>query len=156
MKKEINLNLGCGFDILEGYENYDKYPVNKKVKYLDLEVLPLDIFTNKYANKIRIHNVFEHLKLSIRMDLMKEFHRILKNDGALDIVMPLFMQRIFHQSYFHTKSYFNPFIKENIVSVSGDVEGKYFVLLDFKYIFKSFNKCFPFVKINCRWILKKN
>ena len=40
MKK---INLGCGDKILEGYENYDNYPINDSVKYLGLNDLPLNL-----------------------------------------------------------------------------------------------------------------
>ena len=62
---ELNckLNLGCGKDIRKGWENYDLYPLDKIVKKIDLNKLPLP-FENNYADYILLSHTFEHLDVN--------------------------------------------------------------------------------------------
>ena len=74
----IKLNLGCGKDIKQGWENFDMFPVNDSVKYIDLTKLPLP-FPNSYADEILLSHILEHLVY--RTEFMIEISRILKPGG---------------------------------------------------------------------------
>ena len=75
--KTRQLNLGCGETILDGYENYDLYPCDGRVRKLDLNKLPLS-FEDNSVDFILLSHVFEHLDVN-HYDFMKEIHRILKH-----------------------------------------------------------------------------
>lgn len=94
---KIKLNLGCGTKILDGWENYDKFPVNDKVKFINLEDLPLS-FEDNYVNEILLDNVIEHLFVNL-FDFIMEIWRILKPDGIVTIVVPGFRNVIGHVRY---------------------------------------------------------
>jgi ubiquinone/menaquinone biosynthesis C-methylase UbiE len=99
-------NFGCGVKIFEGFENFDKYPINNKVKYLDLNVLPLP-FKDNYWDFILMDNVFEHLTVC-KMSLMKELFRILKENRILKIIVPCNMDIVTHEKGYFPKKYFSP------------------------------------------------
>ncbi len=99
------LNLGCGNDVRPGWENFDKYPVNDKVKFIDLSVLPFP-FPDGYADFILLHHVFEHLSVN-RFELMKELSRILKPGGEVRIVVPILKPNVEHEKLFFTSNFFN-------------------------------------------------
>ncbi len=56
----MKLNLGCGEEVLDGWENYDLYSEDKRVKKLDLTKLPLP-FEDNSVDAIRLFHVLEHL-----------------------------------------------------------------------------------------------
>ena len=82
----MKLNLGCGKDVLYGYDNYDINPIDKRVRYIDLEErLP---FKDNYANEIRLLSVLEHI--NNRLQLIKECERVLCGNGRLLVRVPFF------------------------------------------------------------------
>lgn len=97
------LNLGCGHEVLEDWENYDLYSDNPQVKKLDLNILPLP-FENDSIDKIRINHVLEHLIIH-PYDMMKELHRILKPNGELYIGLPGYSHILTHMRGFHPICY---------------------------------------------------
>lgn len=100
------LNLGCGCEIIDGYENYDFFPVNDDVRFLDLNHLPLDL-PDDYADEIILDNVIEHLDVN-PMYLVQDLHRVLKKDGIIKIRLPAWSNYCNHKRFYHTKSYFDP------------------------------------------------
>lgn len=100
----MKLNLGCGKDVREGYENYDLYPIDKRVTKLDLNVLPLP-FEDNYADRILVSHTLEHLNVN-NLDFIIDCHRILKPDGILEIVLPVrdggleHIREVFDKDYF--------------------------------------------------------
>ena len=102
MKK---LNLGCGDKVLVGYDNFDLYPYNDKVKKIDLNNLPLP-FPDDYADEILLSHVFEHLSVN-RLDFMREISRICKMGGKVVINVPGNKNICEHEKVFFTLSYFN-------------------------------------------------
>ena len=99
MKK---INLGCGKDIKNGWENYDMFPMDERVKYVNLGNLPLP-FDDNYADEILLSHVLEHIQ--DRKMFMLEISRILKPDGICRIVLPSYSFSMDHKSYIHTKDY---------------------------------------------------
>ncbi len=102
MKK---LNLGCGYKVLDGYDNFDLFPCNDKVKKIDLNSLPLP-FPDDYADEILLSHVFEHLSVN-RLDFMREISRICKKGGKVIIHVPGNKNICEHEKTFFTLSYFN-------------------------------------------------
>lgn len=127
----MNLNLACGNDILYGYENYDKYPVNKRVKYIDLDILPLP-FNDNIADKILLKQALEHLKVN-HLDFMNEIYRILKPNGIIKIGLPVYSPFIYHITHNHPKGFFNPICE--VSSVSESYCNGYFKLISVEYKF---------------------
>jgi len=104
----VKLNLGCGNKILEGYENYDLYPVNDKVKKLDMNTLPYPL-PDDYADEIIASHILEHLYLPI-YEIMKELHRILKPNGKLIIALPIHSNIVEHRKCCFNVFYFNAIV----------------------------------------------
>ncbi|MGB7295227.1 MAG: methyltransferase domain-containing protein [Candidatus Aminicenantales bacterium] len=79
----MKLNLGCGTDHKEGYINVDISTHCNPDKVWDLRKrIPLK---GDSVSEIRAYNIVEHLEVK---DIMKEFYRVLKKGGLLDILCP--------------------------------------------------------------------
>ena len=100
------INLGCGFNILEGYENYDVDPANDKVIQIDLNKLPLP-FEDNSVDEILLFHVLEHLDIN-KFSFMTDIHRILKKGGAVRVKLPARAIGIDHTQGIHTKDYLAP------------------------------------------------
>jgi len=96
----VKLNLGCGKDIRDGWENYDMYPMDNRVKYINLHQLPLP-FSSDYADEVLLSHILEHLVY--RKEFMFEISRILKPGGICKVVLPCFAFSLDHKSVIHTK-----------------------------------------------------
>ena len=83
----VNLNLGCGLDIREGWINHDISKHNKHISVWDLNVTPWPWGDNT-IDVIDAISVFEHLKLTL-IETMNECWRILKPTGFIHIKYPL-------------------------------------------------------------------
>jgi len=79
----MKLNLGCGKDIREGYENIDLNSTNTKVKRLN--VMLLSEYFDKSIEEILAHSVLEHLSTSDLRPALKEWNRVLEVGGILVI-----------------------------------------------------------------------
>ncbi len=81
----MKLNLGCGRDIREGWVNIDREhgPGVDLVLDLDEGSLP---FADGTVDEIRAWAVFEHLWNW--EDLLLECHRVLRNGGRIEILVP--------------------------------------------------------------------
>lgn len=99
------INLGCGNDILKGFENYDLYPLNDNVKKIDLNKLPLPFESNS-IDEICLSQVLEHLTVH-PYDFINECYRILKHEGKMFIGVPSFSHSLQHIRGYHPKWYFD-------------------------------------------------
>lgn len=109
----VKVNLGCGKKVLVGYQNFDLYPINKKVKKIDLnnskdywyklENLDIDL--------INMDNVLEHLEIN-EVVLLNDLYLFLKKDGKLIIKVPNNSNQILHLKKGYDKNYFNPLVKK--------------------------------------------
>lgn len=99
------LNLGCGVKVLGGYENYDKYPIDARVKKLDLEHLPLP-FDDNSIDEILLSHIVEHLNVN-QTSFFAEIYRVLKHGGKLTVVFPIFANSYTHTRWRHCRTYFN-------------------------------------------------
>ena len=115
----VRVNLGCGINVYEGWDNYDKDPIDDRVRFIDLEKLPLP-FKDSSIDEIRMTNTFEHL-FGNQFLFMLEIHRVLKPGGFIFIRIPTWSNYVTHESYWHTRSYFDSLMT---VGRSGFMSGK--------------------------------
>jgi len=87
MKK---LNIGCGANILSGWENYDLYPFNGHVKFIDI-TNPLP-FEDDSVDFIHSEHVQEHISTQEGYNFFKEAKRILKKNGVIRTLTPSLVQ----------------------------------------------------------------
>jgi len=99
-------HFGCGTTILPYADNYDKYPCDDCVQYLDMDQLPYPIKSDTYDKTICRH-VLEHLN-SHPYDVMMELHRITKPGGEVVVELPIFGNLVSHRRHLHSRNYMNP------------------------------------------------
>ncbi len=101
--KILKLNLGCGYNKLDGYINVD---IDKKCKpdvITDLEKkLP---FKDSSVDEIIMFHVLEHLGQDTKtyLNIWKEFYRILKDQGVIKITVPHYQHENFHHDPTHVR-----------------------------------------------------
>ena len=85
----MNLNLGCGNKILEGYTNVDKYDYYNCDVVHDLETFPYPFEDNSVDNILLCH-VLEHIGQDpeIFNNILTELYRICKPEASIDIIVP--------------------------------------------------------------------
>jgi len=101
MKK---LNLGCGWDKKDGYDNFDEDD-------FDLNVFPYPIKDKTY-DFILFQNVIEHLDYPYKV--LKELHRILRKDGVIKITCSHHNDESAYASFQH-KHYFNEWVFKDFI-----------------------------------------
>ena len=83
MKK---LNIGCGDDVLDGWDNCDAYPTNKFV--IEADVLTLRGIKSNHYDLVSAHMVLEHVHVDLISTALHQISRVLKVGGAVNIVVP--------------------------------------------------------------------
>jgi len=81
------LNLGCGGICYEGFINIDRKPQPLSNLLADIKYLP---FKDKCADTIIAHHSFEHIPRQQVYDTLREWYRVLEDNGILDIECPDF------------------------------------------------------------------
>lgn len=84
IKPPIKLHIGCGSNILLGYINIDKY--NKRADVLT-DGIKLN-YKNNSINEILTSHMIEHVFLEDFIKMLKEWRRVLKDNGILIIRCP--------------------------------------------------------------------
>ena len=105
----MKLNLGSGNNPKEGFINIDRVKTDKVDLVFDLNDFPYP-FKDNSVDEIYCRHFLEHLN---DFDTaLREFHRILKKEGTLEIIVPDFSSaNAFvpeHKVFFNYNS-FNPF-----------------------------------------------
>ena len=99
----MKLNLGCGYNKLEGYINVD-YDIKCNPDIVaDLEgVLP---FEDSSVDEIVMFHVLEHLGQDTKtyLNIWREFYRILKDQGLIRICVPHWQHENFHHDPTHVR-----------------------------------------------------
>jgi len=114
---KTKLNLGCGIVKLKGYINCDISPEVKPDKIVDLEKkLP---FKTNSVDEIIVHHVIEHVNNII--PLLKEFHRICKKGGVIDIRVPHYA----NASAWSDLTHCHAFAYTSLDYVENNPQGKY-------------------------------
>lgn len=80
---KIKLNVGCGDTKYAGYINVDLYG-NPDV-IADMRTLP---YEDNFADRINAQHVLEHIPYVQFITALREWHRVLKPGGLLDIGIP--------------------------------------------------------------------
>ena len=81
-----NLHIGCGGNIIDGWLNSDFSPTSDKVLHLDAtSTFP---FENNTFDTIFSEHVIEHFTYFTGLAMLRECHRILKNNGTIRISTP--------------------------------------------------------------------
>lgn len=100
MKK---LNLGCGYDVKEGYINIDAKDGRGVDLVLDLNDCKLP-FDDNSVDEIYMAHILEHI--IDRYKFIMECYRVLKPKGIILIKLPVGSISLAHQSYFHRYDFF--------------------------------------------------
>jgi hypothetical protein len=85
----MKLNLGCGFNKLDGYTNVDQFPDCDPDVLWNLEETPWP-FEESSVDEIVAHHVLEHLgqETKVYFAIIKELYRITRHDGQVRITVP--------------------------------------------------------------------
>lgn len=82
----LKANLGCGFDIREGYLNVDLHDWHKPDLIAD--VTNLDMLPDGHFNEILAQDILEHLERHKTVPTLKEWARIMRPGGVIHIRVP--------------------------------------------------------------------
>lgn len=85
----LKLNLGCGFNKMNGFLNVDKFSECSPDLVVDLESFPWPFETNS-VSEIYMNHVLEHLgaNVDIFKGIMQELYRICRHDAIIQINVP--------------------------------------------------------------------
>lgn len=83
-RKGLRLNIGCGDDIREGWDNIDLYPSGPGVIKADARKIPY----YREADEILASHLLEHFWLQGAMDAILNWKQALKVGGKLHIIVP--------------------------------------------------------------------
>ena len=81
----MNLHLGCGRNIKEGYVNIDAYVDDPRVIKAEITDIP---YPKNSADEILAEHVFEHLGFAEEERLFRECFRVLRIGGKLIVETP--------------------------------------------------------------------
>jgi len=82
----MKLNLGCGKDVREGYENIDLNSNDSRVTKAN--ICKLEQYKDDSIEEILLFSVLEHLQNKDLRLALKEWNRVLKIGGTLNIQIP--------------------------------------------------------------------
>lgn len=87
-RKKVKLHLGCGEIILKNYVNIDI----RKLRGVDIaaDIINLPFIPDNSVDEIYTCHTFEHISHRLSIKVLKEWFRILKNDGKLIVSVPDF------------------------------------------------------------------
>ena len=85
---KVYIHLGCGEINAPGFINVDTIPYSHVHYVQDIE--DLSIFSNKYADLIYASHVLEHTSHRNSFKVLKEWYRVLKEEGRLRLSVPDF------------------------------------------------------------------
>jgi predicted SAM-dependent methyltransferase len=113
-KKLNKLNLGCGIDFKEGYDNSDLYAYFEDVIIQDLNE-PYWRFPLKHYDEILCQDIIEHL--DDIPQVMKNLYLISKPNAVIKIRVPHFLYANAYvdptHKHFFSWRYFHSFVKNN-------------------------------------------
>ncbi|MBP0019624.1 MAG: hypothetical protein J7647_18990 [Cyanobacteria bacterium SBLK] len=100
---DLRLNLGCGFKLLEGYVNVDRFG-NPDLKF-DLETFPWPWPDNSVI-EIKLIHVLEHLgrQTDIYLKIIQEMYRVCRDDATIHIIVP----HPRHDDFLHDPTHIRP------------------------------------------------
>jgi len=85
----MKLNLGCGYNKVNGYINVDLSPECQPDLVCDLEKLPW-IWLDNTIDAVRFNHSLEHIgqQTDVFLGIMKELYRVCKNNSKIEINVP--------------------------------------------------------------------
>jgi len=83
----MKLNLGCGFNYLEGYINCDLRKSVNADKYFDMNIFPYP-FEDSSVDEVILSHILEHLDNVV--DVLTEVYRFCKPSAIIKIDVPYF------------------------------------------------------------------
>ena len=85
----MKLNLGCGFNKMEGFVNVDKFETCQPDLVMDLEATPWKIGTNE-VDEVLFNHSLEHLgqQTDTFLGIIKELYRVCKAGATVQINVP--------------------------------------------------------------------
>ncbi len=83
----MRLNLGCGDDVREGYENVDFRRTHPSVVEVDLSYLPWP-WRDGSADEVMMLDFIEHFPMNMTGPILAECRRVLRTGGILVIQVP--------------------------------------------------------------------
>lgn len=85
----MKLNIGCGFNKLDGYINVDQFPECNPDVLWSLEETPWP-FEESSVDELVAHHVLEHLgqETKVFFAIIKELYRLMRHDGVMHITVP--------------------------------------------------------------------
>lgn len=138
-------NICCGSDVRYGWDNFDKFPVDDRVKFLDIDVLPFDIPDDTYGEVVICHGL-EHSKLN-KLDVVSELRRITVSGGRIFFELPIFGSMVCHTSFYHPSTYFDAVSKRDS-GANFNYIGNWFNPVHVCYVGKrSLRRCLYWMKV---------
>jgi ubiquinone/menaquinone biosynthesis C-methylase UbiE len=144
------LHFGCGKNILSNYDNYDINPVNNKVQFIDLNILPLQ-FKCGYADEIKIEHVLEHLDCNKKAFLI-ELLRITKKGGIVKVKCPCEDNNLSHSKSNFVPGYFGWLLKNGYAD---DITVRCVKFSLARHLYRVFNKIRLLGIKEIQWEIKK-
>jgi len=85
----MKLNIGCGFNKLDGYVNVDQFPECAPDVLWNLEETPWPLEENS-VEELAAHHVLEHLgqETKVFFAIIKELYRLMSHGGRMKITVP--------------------------------------------------------------------
>ncbi len=99
------LNLGSGYNKLEGWHNVDHDALSEPDEVVDLEVTPWPWESDSVTN-IRLVHTLEHLGETSKkyLEIWKEIYRIAKPGAVIEITVPHFRHSYFANDPTHVRA----------------------------------------------------
>jgi hypothetical protein len=103
--KKVRLNLGCGYNKIEGWHNVDIDPGCKPDELVDLEKTPWP-WENDSVEEIKIVHTLEHLGETPRayLSIWKELYRVMAPGAMLIITVPHWRHNTFSHDPTHLRA----------------------------------------------------
>ena len=94
----MKLNLGCGYNKIDGYVNVDMFNACDPDELVNLNVTPWPWETSSVESIVMIHSL-EHIgqQTETFLNIMSEMYRVCKNDAVIQIAVPHWL----HQNFAH-------------------------------------------------------
>lgn len=111
----LKLNIGCGFNKLDGYLNVDGFPDCAPDLVWDLEKTPWP-FEDDSVDEIYANHVLEHLGQATQtfFAIVKEIYRVVRHDGEVRIAVP----HPLHNSFMTDPTHVRRFTADTFVMLS--------------------------------------
>jgi predicted SAM-dependent methyltransferase len=91
-KEDVKLHIGCGERYIPGFIHIDV----RKLPHVDYVTSAdkLDMFKDNSVDLVYACHILEHFRRNQILDVLREWHRVLKHGGILRIAVPDFQQLV--------------------------------------------------------------